>query len=642
MPENTRMSQRSDRVARIGNLISNFAVTLFFLLICIFFSQYSRAQDVQVLATVDRNEVGVGDSFTFKITVTSDSSVSVESPRLGNIQGLELINSWTGQQTQSIFSGGSFQVINAKEFNFMFAASQAGKVTIPSAQVVVEGKSYSTEPIMIDVSASSAGNQPPTQVDPMFDHLDQMDQLFNQLLQRRFGGNPGQPLQDDSPVNPKEAFFIRAEADKSKAYVGEQVTASWYLYTRGQITDIDTLKYPTLRGFWKEELEMATRLDFEQAVINGIPYQRALLVSYALFPIKSGKAQIDSYKAKCTVVTPGNFGFGRPYQFTKSSRPLELQVIDVPTASRPSDFTGAVGSFNIKAELDRTQVPAHQPVTWTIRVEGRGNAKLIDLPALNLPPNLELYDQTSDSKFHKNGTSFKQFEVLLIPRESGEIEIPSIQLSVFNPDKESFETISTKAMKLQVSEGQRTDQVPMASGKENQPSPKTSAPFQYPFFSSLETAGTGAAVPSFVWWSLFSLSGISVLLHAAMALGRTKRKETLHQVLNSRLKKLTKLLNQNDWRGFGAELSNSTYKILGLVVGSQAASKELESLLRDGPPSLRREMGEELRKFLSEVEAVAFAPEEIAKGSASKENLLRLKANFERLMKSAIQKVEED
>ena len=80
------------------------------------------------------------------------------------------------------------------------------------------------------------------------------------------------------------------DVDKKRAYVGEQITANIYLYTRGQIRDIDTLKYPSLKGFWKEDLDLATRLNFESVEVSGVLYQRALLVSYALFPIKAGKA----------------------------------------------------------------------------------------------------------------------------------------------------------------------------------------------------------------------------------------------------------------------------------------------------------------------------------------------------------------
>src|SRR5690606_19867367 len=95
--------------------------------------------------------------------------------------------------------------------------------------------------------------------------------------------------------------------------------------------------------------EMATRLNFEQVLIEGIPYSRALLVSYALFPISAGKAIVDPYKAKCTVLTPNAFGFGKPYVFTKASRPIQINVKEVPSASRPPNFTGAVGKYALTA-----------------------------------------------------------------------------------------------------------------------------------------------------------------------------------------------------------------------------------------------------------------------------------------------------
>ncbi len=154
------------------------------------------------------------------------------------------------------------------------------------------------------------------------------------------GMQPGQPA-----INPDEAFFIQAEVDKNRAYVGEQVTVSFFLYTREETNSGHRhFEVPDLKGFWKEELEMATRLNFEQVVLRNIVYQRALLVSYALFPIRAGQARIDPYKAKCTVLTPTNFGFGRPYQFTKASREIAIEVLDVPSEGRPANFTGAVGA----------------------------------------------------------------------------------------------------------------------------------------------------------------------------------------------------------------------------------------------------------------------------------------------------------
>ena len=122
---------------------------------------------------------------------------------------------------------------------------------------------------------------------------------------------PQGPSQDRADVDGGELFFIDVEVDKNQVYEGEQVTATYYIYSRGRVTEIDTLKYPTLAGFWKEDIELATRLNFRPTIINGIRYNRALLASYALFPIKAGKAVIDPYKAKCKVVNAPSFGIPR-------------------------------------------------------------------------------------------------------------------------------------------------------------------------------------------------------------------------------------------------------------------------------------------------------------------------------------------
>lgn len=615
-------------------------------------SGFAFAKDVQVLSTVDRNQVALGETFTYTISVSSSGGVQSEAPRVGDLEDLDLINSWTGQQTQSTFQNGAFQVRNTKTYNFMLAPKKAGEIKIPAAQIVVEGVNHTTEPITITASRDGGGANNQAQQDPnsdpMMDQMDQVDQMFNQLLQRRFGGGalpPGvnpRALQDQAPINPNEAFFIRAEADKDKAYVGEQVTASWYIYTRGQITDIDTLKYPTLKGFWKEELDMATRLNFEQAVVNGIPYQRARLVSYALFPISSGKASIDSYTAKCTVITSGNFGFGRPYQFTKASRPLALEVIDIPKENRPKDFTGAVGDFKVSAEVDRTSVPAHQPVTWKIKFFGRGNAKLIDLPAFELPPSVELYDQKSDSNFSKDGTSYKEFEVLLIPREEGKIQLPALTVSVFNPSTKSFEKISAKAITLEVTPGERAGGMPSLAGEGSSAPNKaesSTSKASLPFFTTPQTESATTLPSPYVLGGAFSLTLLSFLVHGFFALGRTRKKETLEKILKNRSRKVEGLIQKKDWRRAGAEMSNCCYFILGKVADEASANPDLKSLMKAIPPSLRQEHGEALTQLISDVEVLAFAPEEVSKPLSEPKKLQGIFNEFQRLMKASIQRL---
>ena len=72
---------------------------------------------VKVSATVDRPELGVGDTVTLSVTVQSDESVRVEEPRVPNLNGLKLVqssqDSAESNQMVTTSSGMKFVKINA-------------------------------------------------------------------------------------------------------------------------------------------------------------------------------------------------------------------------------------------------------------------------------------------------------------------------------------------------------------------------------------------------------------------------------------------------------------------------------------------------------------------------------------------------
>ncbi|MGE3681737.1 MAG: BatD family protein [Bdellovibrionales bacterium] len=629
--------------------IPDLSLTSFFALLFALSAPLTwAAEGVEVTGTVDRNRVGVGDVISFTITVNAKTSVQVEQPSLPPIDGMELINTSTGVETRSTFAGGKFLTEQARTFSYMLAASKKGTLTIPAVPVTVEGQTLRTKPIEIAVSEARAippqaqprGGMPP---DP-FAQMDEMEELFQQMLQRRFGqqGHGQGQAQDlgQQPINPDEAFFIQAEVDKKSAYVGEQVTATFYLYTRGQIRDIDTLKYPDLKGFWKEDLEMATRLNFEQVVINGLAYQRALLVSYALFPIKAGKATVDSYKAKCTVLTPSSFGFGQPYRFTKASKPIPVEVKEIPTENRPSNFTGAVGTFRVTAKFEPPTGVVNQPVTLRVRFEGRGNAKLIELPKLELPPSFEIYDQKSQAKFLRDGTSFKEFEVLIIPREPGVFDVPAVAISVFDPETRAFNTAASQPLNISVTGTavpSPTPQIPGVSSVENEDDKTPKLPL-------LATEMGRARWPSSVWIALTVAIYVLVLLFLGyLAWHRWRRKPkrvSLGLVLNRRLQKVRELVSQKDFRRVGVEMTNTAYFILGQLSEEGGANQEVSRLLESTPPSVRNELAQPIAKLLSQCEALSFAPENLIGDMTEKKKLETLIVEFEKIMKRAIELAE--
>lgn len=587
--------------------------TLGVFVVAIFFGVFSFA-DVAVEATVDvpDGKIGVGESFTYSVTVRSSSSQSLGSPRLPDLEGFEILGQNDQVQTRSFLSGGTFQIEQTYIFNFNLAPKQTGALTIGVAEMVVGGQTYKTKPIKLQVTEGVQRRTPPQPqaADPFAGDPflgGDPDDLFNQLLRRRGVQAPGGSR--TLPTNPDEAFFIQVDVDKTQVYEGEQVTATYYLMTPHQVRDIDTLKYPSLKGFWKEDIEIATRLNFQREIVNGIPYNKALLASYALFPIKAGDAVVDPYKAKCTILTQMNMlGMGTPYQFTKASQPVKVKVKPLPKDSQPKDFSGAVGQFQISAKIEgSTNVPVNQPFTLKVRIEGRGNAKVIELPPLELPPDLELYDTKSDSKFFKDGTSYKEFQLLLIPRRTGSFTLPSLTVSSFDPSREQYVQSQTSPITINVGAGRASEQFSQQPLK-SQPSREKRKDLP-PVATELESGSWDVRLTVAFWLTVFAVLFVVLGWRAKVELGLGTKEKTQAQKAQLRLKQVYKHLSAGDYRKVGAEGLNAITLWLASVSQDGAADENFESLLQKISPSVRAKIEKDLRQHVTYFESLAFAPE---------------------------------
>lgn len=601
--------------------------------------------DLEVTAQVDRNKMAVGDTFTYTVSVTSSEAVNISDPRLPDLGNFDLLNSWQGSEQRITFDGSRMIPISTALFSYTLAPKKEGNVAIGASSIEVEGKVYRTKSISIDVKKSySAPNQnqtgrPGRSIPRGFgggggtDPFAELDDMFNQLMRRR-----APPGFGDQDINTKEAFFIQAEVDKKSAFVGEQITASWYIYTRGQITEIDTLKYPNLKGFWKEDIELATRLNFTTEVINGLVYKKALLASYALFPIKAGQAKIDSYKAKCKVIS--GMGFGQTYEYTKSSKDLVIDVKPIPTEGRPAEFNGAVGQFEITGKVEQNQLFANEPFNFKVRLSGRGNAKLVDLQNIQLPPELELYDIKKEAKFYKDGQSFKEFNILIIPRKDGPLTIPSLIVGLFDPATETFYTKSTPESSIQVlppKDFKGIEAKPLAESEsevkpEKMPQLKMALAGQNPFVLYHPMSGVFSA-----------LVVLMVLLWRwNHTMGWIRLRSKSDNQIKNRIQLVEKAIKLGDIRTVGRELTNLIYFALGSTSGEGGSNVELNKMLLKTPPSFRREYGEKLKSMLAQCELLAFAPDTLLQKYQDKDKLKALKSEVEIIVNKATKSLEEN
>lgn len=615
-----------------------------FLFCLVFWAAQAFGGTFRFEATVDQNEISVDDNVTLTLTVSSDSGkVNQEEPRLPDLAGFELLNKWTQSESNSVYQNGKFLFLTKQIYKYTLAPQKSGTLTIGAAEVNVEGQTLTTRPITIKVLAAGSGaprsnvargkqgrDEDEQAPGGPFDD-DEANDLFTQLLKRRGllldrrGGIRTAPQQPD-----RNAFFITVEANKRKVYVGEQVIASWYLYTRGAIQAFDALKYPELKGFWKEDLEMATRLNFQSEVVNGVPYQKALLVSYALFPIAAGKKNLDTMKAKATVIDMDSsmsmFGLGHPYSYVKSSQELPIEVIPLPTQGRPSSFSGAVGKFTITGSLSSTQVKVNQPVSLKIRFQGQGNVKAIELPDMNLPKNLEVYDTKKDSQYYKTGEGYKEFEVLLIPRSVGDVEIPPVSVSYFDPKAAKYISQSTPAFKLKVLPGDGNApngvNVPMAQLEQSN-QPVMAKDIRY-----LKTSASLSLPPKFekIGWPTAFLLVWGVFGAQLMRLYRGGTEDHSSRVkkrIRGKMKQAMQKLKKGDWRGVGVETSNAVLSTLAEVVGSGGVSLtavQMVDMMNEAPQKLK----DETLQLLNRCEVLSFAPEALNKSQQQPAELKKI------------------
>lgn len=611
--------------------------------------------DVSVKAELYPEDVAVGDQARVVLTVTSNEDFDVQgNPDFPPVDGITILQAQNGGRSSSsrmnIVNGKTdFSKTIIQSYEYVIQFNKKGFVSIPSISVNVGGTVSASAPIKVSVSAADQNRPRPRQRPRAMDEDNGIDDdMFSQLMKQRqkileevqnqmagrgggFGGsNPFNNEPQEIPnlklnnVNTNESFFVYADVDKTTAYEGEQVTTNWYIYVKGTIEAIDRAKFPDLKGFWKEIIEEVPGLSFTPAIVNGIPYKRALLASHALFPIKAGTVVIDEFKIKATVRNQTEFGWGQPHEYTKASRRMPITVLPLPLEGKPLSFSGAVGQFQIQTQVDGMQVKAGQPFALKIRFEGQGNAKLIELPPIEWPATLTVFDTKSESKFFKNGQSYKEFEILLIPNQEGEIKIPLITFSYFDPQQKKYVTKTTEELHLTAI---KSDQPLPTLSKNSSSDLSTSGKASAELSPSLEWPG------SFSWMAqrnlFFSLTAGLIIVFLSIQFGLQYSKLTgrpsLQVKVNEKIKKIDLAMKAQNIKNVGSESVNLIYLILdGMNTESgqkQMSSQDITERLAGLPLHYKEKYETRLNEIFSYFQMIGFAPDEVRNNLTRQKNI---------------------
>jgi len=401
----------------------------------------ASAAEVNFTAEVDRRQIGKDESVSLVFNVTSDGRVRVGQLAY-DAPDFEVVNEFNSNFVRSEYDGttGQFLVRNTQKLTKVLRPLRAGTLQIRNIRLEAGGKNLSAPDISVYVASAGAATPPP----------------------KNYGGS-GVGLRGAGKQATGRNFMIRSEVNKDRLYKGEQLVVSYYLYTKVRFGNLQVDKWPQLPDFLKEQIDtpvMSARLDHERVVLDGVPYDRMLLVRYAAYPLKEGKLRIDPIGTKFVYYPQGGMDDGEdpfmqffrqmaPQSSSAQSETLTVEVMPLPSEGRPASFSGAVGDFSVTATADRTEVHANEAVNLKVLVQGKGNVAAIGEPKAKWPDTVELYDSKGSAKSNR-GVGEKLFEMVLIPRAEGKVSLPGLEFSFFDPNQKKFVTRSTEPIELNV------------------------------------------------------------------------------------------------------------------------------------------------------------------------------------------------
>ncbi len=343
-------------------------------------------------------------------------------------------------------TGFEFQSINGVTsqkktctITYVVVAQNAGNITIGSASISVDGKSYTTKATPIEVVDGGAERQ--------------------QQQQGR-AAEQGNAVQNKVA---KDDIVLRLNLSRTNVYKGEPIRASLTLYTRASIVGFEDVKLPSFNGFWSQELPVDNYKP-QRETLDGKVYDSQIIKEYLLYPQQSGSLTIESADitaiARVVIQNARNFdpffgGGAEEYNVKRklSTGNITVKVDELP-AGAPASFAGAVGEFTISAEMPPAQIKANSAATYTVKISGTGNLTFLQAPTLTLPSSFEAYSvrNTESIRSTTQGTTgYRQFEYPFIARAEGEYDIPAVEFSFFSPQKGAYVTLATEPLKMEVS-----------------------------------------------------------------------------------------------------------------------------------------------------------------------------------------------
>ena len=572
----------------------------FLLLLFCLSSAIARAEYI-ISAEVDRSEVPLNGTFNFQIKIEykGKNPTDISDPDFSSLKNFHVLGRSSGFQSHVSIVNTKATTTKIKTYTYRLQPKAKGKYQLKGLKIGINGKSYNINPVPIEIKEKSDSSISDPAPDPFLSLNLSPQQLFESIFDNSFPQMQKRPQGD---------IKFKLDLKKTAYYVGEMIKASWIVFTSSPRMQFHSHKKPILKGFLKEDLMSNDQPQFlGTEIINKTLYRKTLLYSRALFPIKTGDLEIDPYNIKITALS---FSFGRSSEQIKTTKKQIIHVKALPEGGY--NFSGSVGVFESKAWLEQKETPLNQPVTFRLRIFGEGHPQLIKLPKINFPSSFQIYPAVEHSEFSVQ-ESFKEFEILLIPKVPGNILIPEFQFTTFDPHKEVYINHRIPSLSLKVLPGtlQAEGETEKFFLKREKNKRKASNPKKrrgHWFFSHKKLSR---------FWLQFYASVFCVFLLICLLPVIFKRRASFTSKVQHQLDLAKKEAKNKFFEKSSLRLIKLLHEVL-LHLPGENVSDPISSL----SPTLREKHGIALKELLLELEAAAYSQDIRSRSQMKMQNLI--------------------
>ncbi len=563
-----------------------------------------NAADASFSAALDKNTVALGEQFQLQLTLNGGGMGGGRNLTLPNLNKFMIISGPNESSSVQITNG---SVSSSVTYSYALQPREIGKFIIGAATIEADGKRYTSQTLEINVVKGSS--------------------------------NPKQPAaaaqSNGKDVQLGDNLFLRATVDRSRVYLGEQITATFKVYTRVRITNYTINKLPSMTGFWGEELVIPQQVTLTNEVVSGKQYQVGLLKKVALFPTQAGTLEINPLEIVCQVQMENRKRsndffdqfFNDPFfnnlatsNVTIKSTPLKISVLPLPKTNVPVSFKGAVGKFNLNATLSSNHVKTNEPLSLKATVGGTGNIKILEAPNVEIPGEFEKYDPKVNETIDRSGNTVngsKTFEWLLVPRYPGQKKITPFEFSYFDPSSGKYVTLHSGAFDLTVEKG--SAEAPLAgSGLSKEDVKLLSEDIRFIKTNSgafrkkgnealpVSTAVIMSIIPllAFVGLVAYRQKTLKELSDATSFRSRKAMK-----IATKRLKEARSLLSSQNAEAFYAETSRALWAYVSDKLAIDRATLSIDSVMKQlEGTKVSQDVASQLKECLEACEYARFAP----------------------------------